>query len=147
MDGMGHTYCWWFRNPANQSIWRIHHYFQGFIHPMWCGISSINTMYCTYHVISTYSFAVLAQVDLQARNIGVFVFWEGAYQVHQQHLHQTKRSQSGPVQLQTLFCWLAAQSFMAYGLICYTPKDPPETCDDWYFSCKCFGAHSLPSRI
>ena len=27
----------------HQLIWRIHHYFQGFIHPRWCRISSINS--------------------------------------------------------------------------------------------------------
>ena len=24
------TYCWWFRNPANQLRWRVYHYLQGF---------------------------------------------------------------------------------------------------------------------
>ena len=28
----------------HQLIWRIHHYFQGFIHPRWCRISSINSI-------------------------------------------------------------------------------------------------------
>ena len=37
-------YCWWFRNPANQSIGSLSHYLQGFIHTRWLfGISSINS--------------------------------------------------------------------------------------------------------
>ncbi len=31
------------RNPANQLIDGLYHYLQGFIHPRWCKISSINT--------------------------------------------------------------------------------------------------------
>ena len=31
------------KNPANLLIWRIYHYSQGFIHPKWCRISSINS--------------------------------------------------------------------------------------------------------
>ena len=29
----------------HQLIWRIYHYFHGFIHPRWCRISSINSIY------------------------------------------------------------------------------------------------------
>ena len=39
-------YCWWFRNPAFTS-WgngRLSHYLQGFMHPRWCRISSINSI-------------------------------------------------------------------------------------------------------
>ncbi len=35
-----HTVDGW--NPANQLIGSLSHYFQGFIHPSWCRISSIN---------------------------------------------------------------------------------------------------------
>ena len=34
------SYCWWFRNPANQL--RLVVYLQGFVHLRWCRISSIN---------------------------------------------------------------------------------------------------------
>ena len=38
------TYCWWFRNPTNQLRLLVYsHYFQGFLHPRWCGISAINS--------------------------------------------------------------------------------------------------------
>ena len=33
------SYCWW---KKHQLIWQISHYLQGFIHPRWCRISSIN---------------------------------------------------------------------------------------------------------
>ncbi len=34
-------YCWWFRNPANQSTGSSSHNLEGFIHPTWCRISTI----------------------------------------------------------------------------------------------------------
>ena len=47
------SYCWWFRNPANQLIWAISHYLQGFIDPRWLfGISSINSTGRTWAVTS-----------------------------------------------------------------------------------------------
>ena len=38
----GCSYCWWFRNPANQLIWRMSHFFKGFNRYCngWCRISS-----------------------------------------------------------------------------------------------------------
>ena len=36
------------RNPANQVIDSLSHYFQGFIHPRWCRISSINSRLATW---------------------------------------------------------------------------------------------------
>lgn len=36
-------YCWWFRKILHQLIGWLSHYFQGFIHPMWCRSSSINS--------------------------------------------------------------------------------------------------------
>ena len=42
------TYCWWFRNPANQLrlvVYPIYPIiYRVFLHPRWCGISSINTI-------------------------------------------------------------------------------------------------------
>ena len=47
------SYGWWFRNPANQLIWAISHYLQGFIDPRWLfGISSINSTGRTWAVTS-----------------------------------------------------------------------------------------------
>ena len=43
------SYCWWFRNPANQLIWQISQYLQGFFYCNWCRISSINSIW-TKHV-------------------------------------------------------------------------------------------------
>ena len=39
-------YCWWFRNPVNSpvEVGSLSHHLQGFIHPRWCRISSINSM-------------------------------------------------------------------------------------------------------
>ena len=37
-------YCWWFRNPAPVEVGSLSHYLQGFIHPRWCKISSINSI-------------------------------------------------------------------------------------------------------
>ena len=37
------SYCWWFRNPAPVEVGSVSHYLQGFIHPRWCRISSINS--------------------------------------------------------------------------------------------------------
>ena len=36
------TYCWWFRNPAPVEVGSFSHDLQGFIHPRWCRISSID---------------------------------------------------------------------------------------------------------
>ena len=33
------------RNSANQLIWSICRYLQGFIHPTWCRMSSINSIF------------------------------------------------------------------------------------------------------
>ena len=38
------SYCWWFRNPAPVDAVDIP-VFIGFIHPRWCRISSINSMW------------------------------------------------------------------------------------------------------
>ena len=45
MDSWYERYCWWFRNPAFTSWYgSLSHYLQGFIHPWWCRISSINSI-------------------------------------------------------------------------------------------------------
>ena len=45
---MQSSYCWWFRNPANQFVCSLSHYLQGFIHPRWLGMgflpSTVSTL-------------------------------------------------------------------------------------------------------
>ena len=39
-----HSYCWWKKSGVNQLIGNsLSHYLQGFIHPRWCRISSMNS--------------------------------------------------------------------------------------------------------
>ena len=49
--GIGHTYCWWPKSGINSpvEVGSLSHYLQGFIHPRWCRISSINSILPSIH--------------------------------------------------------------------------------------------------
>ena len=38
------SYCWWLKNSAPVEVGSLSHYLQGFKHPRWCSISSMNSM-------------------------------------------------------------------------------------------------------
>ena len=37
------TYCWWKKSGSPVEVGSLSHYLQGFVHPRWCRISSINS--------------------------------------------------------------------------------------------------------